>query len=55
VTYDDEHTLAAIENPKLEGFLRKTQASAKLFQWIQYLTAPDEETSILWGKIRDRY
>jgi len=41
--YDDQHTLQAVQNPKIEGFLKKGRSIGELKEWIQYLTAPEEK------------
>ncbi|HET6273766.1 MAG TPA: response regulator [Bacteroidota bacterium] len=41
--YDDEHTMDAVKNPKIEGFLKKGRSIGELKAWIEYLTAPEEK------------
>jgi len=40
--YDDQHTLDAVRDPRFEGFLRKTRPVEDLFEWIAYLTTPED-------------
>jgi len=41
--YDDQHTLDAVKNPRVEGFLRKARPVEELIEWITYLTTPEEK------------
>ena len=41
--YDDQYTLEAVKDPKIEGFFRKGNPIVELKEWIQYLTAPEEK------------
>ncbi len=41
--YDDQHTLSAIKDPKLEAFLQKTKPISLVKEWIIYLTTPPEQ------------
>ena len=41
--YDDEYTLQAIKNPRIEGFLRKARTLDELKAWIVYLSTPIEK------------
>jgi CheY-like chemotaxis protein len=41
--YDDQYTLEAVKDPKIEGFFRKGKPIAELKEWILYLTAPEEK------------
>ncbi len=41
--YDDQHTLDAVKDPRLEGFLRKARPVEELLEWIVYLTTPEEK------------
>jgi two-component system sensor histidine kinase/response regulator len=41
--FDDQHTLDAVQNPRMEGFLRKARPVGELKEWIQYLTTPEEK------------
>ena len=41
--YDDQHTLDAVKDPRLEGFLRKARPVEELIEWITYLTMPEEK------------
>ena len=40
--YDDQYTMDAVKNPKLEAFLRKGRTLNELKEWILYLTTPVE-------------
>ena len=40
--FDDELTLDAVQNPKIEGFLKKGRPVNELMEWIEYLTAPED-------------
>lgn len=41
--YDDQQTLAAVKNPRFEGFLRKARPVAELKEWIYFLTTPEDK------------
>jgi CheY-like chemotaxis protein len=41
--YDDQYTLQAVKNPKIEGFFRKGKPIEELKEWVLYLTAPEEK------------
>jgi CheY-like chemotaxis protein len=41
--YDDQYTLQAVKNPKIEGFFRKGKPVGELKEWVLYLTAPEEK------------
>jgi two-component system sensor histidine kinase/response regulator len=41
--FDDQHTLEAVKDPQVDGFLRKARPVEEMIEWIQYLTAPLEE------------
>jgi len=40
--YDDEYTLGAVQDPRLDGFFRKGRSMEELREWIAYLTSPEE-------------
>ena len=40
--YDDQYTMDAVKNPKLDGFLRKGRTLNELKEWVVYLTTPVE-------------
>jgi CheY-like chemotaxis protein len=40
--FDDELTLDAVQNPKIEGFLKKGRPVNELMEWVEYLTAPED-------------
>jgi CheY-like chemotaxis protein len=41
--YDDQHTMNAVQNPRIEGFVRKGRSTKEIQEWIDYLTASEEE------------
>jgi CheY-like chemotaxis protein len=41
--FDDQHTLEAVKDPRLEGFLRKARPVEELLEWIKYLTTPEPD------------
>jgi CheY-like chemotaxis protein len=41
--FDDQHTLEAVEDPHLDGFLRKARPVEEMLEWIKYLMSPLEE------------
>jgi len=43
--YDDQHTLDAVKNPKIEGFLKKGKSVGLLKEWIDFLTTPEHTRS----------
>jgi CheY-like chemotaxis protein len=45
--YDDQHTLDAVKDPRLDGFLRKARPIEELIEWITYLTLPEDKRSKL--------
>jgi CheY-like chemotaxis protein len=40
--FDDEHTLDAVKDPKIDGFLRKGRPVNLLKEWVSYLTTPED-------------
>jgi CheY-like chemotaxis protein len=40
--YDDQLTLEAVKNPRIEGFLKKGRPPGILKEWVIYLTTPEE-------------
>ena len=48
--YNDQYTIAAVKNPKIEGFVRKGGSAKSLIEWVAYLTTPDSERS-MWPPI----
>lgn len=43
--YDDQLTLDAVRNPKIDAFLKKGRPYNEVREWIQYLTAPEDQRS----------
>ena len=43
--YDDQYTLQAVKNPKIEGFYRKGKPIEELKEWVLYLASPEEKRS----------
>lgn len=43
--YDDEHTMDAVKDPTIDGFMKKGKSMAELKEWIRYLTAPEDQRS----------
>ena len=41
--YDDQYTVAAVKNPRIEGFVRKGTSTQTLVEWVTYLTTPENE------------
>ena len=41
--FDDQHTLSAVQDPRLDGFLKKGRPIEDLLEWIHYLTTPEDE------------
>ena len=41
--YDDQHTLDAVKNPKLDGFFKKGKPVSELKEWIFFLTAAEDQ------------
>lgn len=41
--YDDEHTMSALQDPTIEGFLKKGRPVNVVKAWIRYLLTPEEE------------
>jgi CheY-like chemotaxis protein len=41
--FDDQYTLEAVKNPKIDGFFKKGRPMAELREWVAYLTAPEEK------------
>jgi CheY-like chemotaxis protein len=48
--YDDQYTVAAVKNPRIEGFVRKGTSTRTLVEWVAYLTTPENERS-MWPPI----
>ncbi len=40
--FDDEYTLSAVKDPKIDGFYKKGRAVEELKQWVRYLLAPED-------------
>lgn len=40
--YDDQLTVGAVQNPKIEGFFKKGKPVTELIEWVQYLTTPED-------------
>ena len=38
--FDDQYTMDAVKNPKIDGFFKKGREVSELNEWILYLTAP---------------
>jgi CheY-like chemotaxis protein len=41
--YDDQYTLDAVKDPRVDGFFRKGRPVANLREWIHFLTAPEDK------------
>jgi CheY-like chemotaxis protein len=41
--FDDQYTLEAVKNPKIDGFFKKGRPMAELREWVTYLTAPEDK------------
>jgi CheY-like chemotaxis protein len=41
--FDDQHTLGAVQDPRVDGFLKKARPIEELFEWIRYLTTPEDQ------------
>ena len=41
--YDDQYTLGAVKDPRIDGFFKKGRPMDELQDWITYLTAPEED------------
>ena len=41
--YDDEHTMSAVQDPSIEGFLKKGRPVNVIKAWIKYLSTPEED------------
>ncbi len=41
--FDDQHTLDAVKNPKVDGFVRKGSRVEDLTEWIEYLLMPEDK------------
>jgi CheY-like chemotaxis protein len=58
--FDDNYTMGAIQNVRIEGFARKAKPVSFLKEWIRYLTTPESKRAAAppseEGKIKlDRY
>lgn len=40
--YDDQLTVGAVRNPKIEGFFKKGKPVTELIEWVRYLTTPED-------------
>jgi CheY-like chemotaxis protein len=40
--YDDQHTLQAVKDPRVDGFVKKGSRVEELTEWIEYLLTPEE-------------
>ena len=45
--YDDEHTMDAVKDPKIDGFLKKGKPVSELKEWILYLSGSEDQRSKL--------
>ena len=45
--YDDQYTMEAVKDPRVEGFVKKGRPFAELLEWTEYLTAPDDKRANL--------
>jgi CheY-like chemotaxis protein len=41
--YDDQYTLEAVKDPKIDGFMKKGKSVNMLKEWISYLTSPEDQ------------
>jgi CheY-like chemotaxis protein len=41
--YDDQYTMEAVKNPKVDGFFRKGNPLRELKDWVRFLTAPEDQ------------
>lgn len=41
--YDDQYTMEAMKNPKIDGFFKKGRAIDELKEWVRFLTAPEDQ------------
>jgi CheY-like chemotaxis protein len=41
--YDDEHTMSAVQDPFIEGFLKKGRPVSVIKEWINYLLTPEDD------------
>ena len=48
--YNDQYTIAAVKNPKIEGFIRKGGSARKVIEWVAYLTTAESEKP-MWPPI----
>ena len=48
--YNDQYTIAAVKNPKIEGFIRKGGSARKVVEWVAYLITPENERP-MWPPI----
>ncbi|HMD13164.1 MAG TPA: response regulator [Bacteroidota bacterium] len=44
--FDDDYTLGAVQNFRLDGFVRKGKSISFLKEWIRYLTTPESKRSL---------
>jgi CheY-like chemotaxis protein len=40
--FDDQYTMDAVKNPKIDGFFKKGREVSELKEWVLYLTAPED-------------
>jgi len=52
--FDDQYTLGAIKNPRIDGFYKKGKSMDELKEWVAYLTGPDEKRPKVPPSMRDR-
>lgn len=45
--FDDQHTMDAVKDPRVDGFQRKARPVSELKEWIQYLLMPEDKRPML--------
>ena len=45
--YDDQYTMSAVKQSKLDGFVRKARPMSELKAWIKYLTTPIDKRPLM--------
>ncbi len=41
--YDDQYTMEAVKNPKIDGFFQKGRPIGELKEWVRFLTTPEDQ------------
>lgn len=52
--YDDQYTLDAVKDPRIDGFFKKGRSMEELRDWVTYLIAPEDKRPKMPPGSRDK-